>query len=65
MAESPPSAVMIERVRKLALEYALDLTDEETASIARQSESYEGLFHALHEIDLSGIPPLLTLDLKP
>ena len=56
---------MIERVRKLALEYALDLTDEETASIARQSESYEGLFHALHEIDLSGIPPLLTLDLKP
>ena len=65
MAESPPSAVMIERVRKLALEYALDLTEEETASIARQTESYERLFRVLHEIDLSGITPLLKLDLKP
>jgi len=56
---------MIERVRKLALEYALDLTEEETASIARQTESYERLFRVLHEIDLSGITPLLKLDLKP
>lgn len=35
MAESPPSAVMVERVKKLAVEYRLDLTEEETASIAR------------------------------
>lgn len=56
---------MVERVRKLALDFGLDLTDEETASIARQTESYERLFHVLHEVDLSGIPPLLKLDLKP
>ena len=65
MAESPPSAVMVERVRKVVLEYRLDLTEEEIASIARQSESYERLFQALHEIDLSGVTPLLMLDLKP
>jgi len=56
---------MIERVRKLMLEYGLDLTDEETEAIARQSESYERLFHTLHDVDLSGIPPLLKLELKP
>jgi Asp-tRNA(Asn)/Glu-tRNA(Gln) amidotransferase C subunit len=65
MAERPPSAVMIERVRKLALDYRLDLTEEEIDSIARQSESYERLFRMLHEIDLSGVTPLLKLDLKP
>jgi len=56
---------MVERVRKIALEYGFDLTDEETASIARQSESYERLFQVLHEVDLSGVTPLLKLDLKP
>lgn len=65
MAESPPSAVTIERVRKLALEYRFDLTEEEIGSIARQTESYERLFRVLHEADLSGITPLLKLDLKP
>ena len=65
MAERPPSAVMIERVRKLALDYRLDLTEEEIDSIARQSESYERLFRMLHEIALSGVTPLLKLDLKP
>lgn len=65
MAEGPPSAVMIERVRQLALDYRLDLTEEEIDSTARQTESYERLFRMLHEIDLSGVTPLLKLDLKP
>jgi hypothetical protein len=65
VAESPPSAGVIERVRKVALEYCLDLTEEEIASIARQTESYDRLFRVLHEVDLSGITPLLKLDLKP
>lgn len=56
---------MVERVKKLAIEYGLDLTDEETASIARQTESYERLFRVLHEADLSGVTPLLKLELKP
>lgn len=63
MAESLPS-VTSERVRKLGLEYGLDLTEDEIASIARQTELYERLFRALHEMDLSGVTSLLKLELK-
>lgn len=64
MAESSPSAVMIERVRQLAVEYGFDLTEGEIAAIARQTESCERLFRVLHETDLSGVTPLLRLELK-
>lgn len=49
----------------LDVEYRLNLTEQEAESIARQAESYERLFRSLHEIDLSGVVPLLRLDLKP
>ncbi len=55
---------MIERVRQLAVEYGFDLTEGEIAAIARQTESCERLFRVLHETDLSGVAPLLRLELK-
>ncbi len=66
MAEDRESIrALIERVKMVDVEYGLNLTDQEAESIARQTRSYERLFRILHEVDLSGVAPLLKLDLKP
>lgn len=55
---------MKDAVRKLNVEYGLNLTDEEIDLIAKQVEAGQRLFQKLYEVDVKGIVPALKIDPK-
>jgi len=55
---------MKDAVRKLNVEYGLNLTEEEIELIAKQAEANHKLFEKLYEIDVGGVVPALKIDPK-
>jgi Asp-tRNA(Asn)/Glu-tRNA(Gln) amidotransferase C subunit len=53
---------MKDAVRKLDIEYGLNLTEEEVEQIAEQAEAARRLFQRLCEVDVEGIAPALKID---
>ena len=53
---------MKDAVRKLDIEYGLNLTEEEVEQIADQAQAAQRLFQKLYEIDVEGIVPALKID---
>jgi hypothetical protein len=53
---------MKDAVRKLDIEYGLNLTEEEVDEIAEQAQAAQRLFQKLYEIDVEGIVPALRID---
>jgi len=53
---------MKDAVRKLDIEYGLNLTEEEVDEIAEQAQAAQRLFQKLYEIDVEGIVPALKID---
>ncbi len=55
---------MKEQVRKLNSEYGFNLSEEEIELIARQAEEANRLFKPLYEVDLTGVAPMMKMDLR-
>jgi hypothetical protein len=53
---------MKDAVRKLNIEYGLNLTEAEIDQIAHQAEAGQGLLQKLYEIDVEGVVPALKMD---
>ena len=53
---------MKDAVRKLDIEYGLNLTEEEVDQIAEQAQAAQRLFQKLYEVDVQGIVPALKID---
>jgi Asp-tRNA(Asn)/Glu-tRNA(Gln) amidotransferase C subunit len=53
---------MKDAVRKLDIEYGLNLTEEEVDEIAEQAQAAQRLFQKLYEIDVEGVVPALRID---
>ena len=53
---------MKDAVRKLDIEYGLNLTEEEVDEIAEQAQAVQRLFQKLYEIDVEGVVPALRID---
>jgi Asp-tRNA(Asn)/Glu-tRNA(Gln) amidotransferase C subunit len=54
--------MMKDAVRRLNLEYGLNLTEEEVDQIAKQAEATQSLFQKLYEVDVVGVVPALKID---
>ena len=55
-------SAMKDAVRKLDIEYGLNLTEEEVDEIAEQAQAVQRLFQKLYEIDVEGVVPALKID---
>ncbi|MBI4528518.1 MAG: hypothetical protein HY695_32390 [Deltaproteobacteria bacterium] len=55
---------MEEAVRRLNAEYGFNLNEEEIQQIARQAEEANRLFEPLFAVDLTGVTPILKMDLR-
>ena len=55
-------SAMKDAVRKLDIEYGLNLTEEEVDEIAEQAQAAKRLFQKLYEIDVEGVVPALRID---
>jgi len=55
-------SAMKDAVRKLDIEYGLNLTEEEVDEIAEQAQAAQRLFQKLYEIDVEGVVPALRID---
>ena len=53
---------MKDAVRKLDIEYGLNLTEEEVDEIAEQAQAAQRLFQKLYAVDVQGIVPALKID---
>ena len=53
---------MKDAVRRLNLQYGLNLTEEEIDLIARQAEASQKLFQKLYEVDVERVVPALKID---
>ena len=53
---------MKDAVRRLDIEYGLNLTEEEVDEIAEQAQAAQRLFQKLYEIDVEGVVPALRID---
>jgi Asp-tRNA(Asn)/Glu-tRNA(Gln) amidotransferase C subunit len=53
---------MKDAVRKLDIEYGLNLTEEEIDQIAKQAEAGQRLFQKLYEVDVEGVVPTLKME---
>jgi Asp-tRNA(Asn)/Glu-tRNA(Gln) amidotransferase C subunit len=53
---------MKDAVRKLDIEYGLNLTEEEIDQIAKQAEAGQRLFEKLYEVDVEGVVPTLKME---
>jgi Asp-tRNA(Asn)/Glu-tRNA(Gln) amidotransferase C subunit len=56
------SLSMKDAVRKLDIEYGLNLTEEEIDQIAKQAEAGQRLFEKLYEVDVEGVVPTLKME---
>jgi Asp-tRNA(Asn)/Glu-tRNA(Gln) amidotransferase C subunit len=55
-------SAMKDAVRKLDIEYGLNLKEEEVDQIAEQAQAAQRLFQKLYEVDVQGIVPALKID---
>jgi hypothetical protein len=55
---------MEEQLRTLNAEYGFGLTEEEIKAIVRQAQEANLLFQPLFDVDLTGVAPVLKLDMK-
>jgi len=55
-------SAMKDAVRKLDIEYGLNLKGEEVDQIAEQAQAAQRLFQKLYEVDVQGIVPALKID---
>lgn len=55
---------MKDAVRRLNVEYGLNLTEEEIDLIAKQAEASHKLFEKLYEVDVERVVPVLKIDPK-
>ena len=55
---------MKEQVRRLNSEYGFNLSEEEIELIAKQAEEAHRLFQPLYEVDLTGVAPMMKMDLR-
>jgi Asp-tRNA(Asn)/Glu-tRNA(Gln) amidotransferase C subunit len=53
---------MQDAVRRINVEYGLNLTDEEIDVIAKQAEAAQKLFQKLYQVDVEGVVPALKID---
>lgn len=53
---------MKDAVRRLNIEYALNLTEEEIDQITKQAEAGQKLFQKLYEVDVDNVVPVLKID---
>jgi Asp-tRNA(Asn)/Glu-tRNA(Gln) amidotransferase C subunit len=52
---------MKDAVRRLNVEYGLNLSEEEIEAITQQGEASQRLFQKLFEVDVQGIAPVLKI----
>ncbi len=55
---------MKEEIRRLNEEYKFNLSEEEIESIAKQAEAANRLFQPLYEVDLTGVQPIMKVDMR-
>jgi Asp-tRNA(Asn)/Glu-tRNA(Gln) amidotransferase C subunit len=53
---------MKDAVKRINVEYGLDLTEEEIEAITKQAEASRKLFQQLYEVDVEGVVPALKID---
>jgi Asp-tRNA(Asn)/Glu-tRNA(Gln) amidotransferase C subunit len=53
---------MKDAVKRINVEYGLDLTEEEIEAITKQAEASRKLFQKLYEVDIEGVVPALKID---
>ncbi len=53
---------MKDAVKRINVEYGLNLTEEEIEIITKQVEAAQRLFQKLYEVDVEGVVPLLKID---
>jgi Asp-tRNA(Asn)/Glu-tRNA(Gln) amidotransferase C subunit len=53
---------MKDAVKRINVEYGLELTEEEIEAITKQAEAGQRLFQKLYEVDVQGIVPALKID---
>jgi Asp-tRNA(Asn)/Glu-tRNA(Gln) amidotransferase C subunit len=53
---------MKDAVKRIDVEYGLNLTEEEIEAITKQAEAGQKLFQKLYEVDVEGVIPALKID---
>jgi len=53
---------MKDAVKRINVEYGLDLTEKEIEAITKQAEASRKLFQKLYEVDVEGVVPALKID---
>ena len=53
---------MKDAVKRINVEYGLDLSEEEIEAITKQAVAAKKLFHKLYEVDVEGVIPALKID---
>jgi Asp-tRNA(Asn)/Glu-tRNA(Gln) amidotransferase C subunit len=53
---------MKDAVKRICVEYGLDLAEEEIEAITKQAEAAQKLFQQLYEVDVEGVIPALKID---
>ena len=53
---------MHEAIRRLNREYGFELSEEEIKRIALQAEEMSRLLKPLHEVDVTGVMPVMKVD---
>lgn len=53
---------MKDAVKRINVEYGLDLTEEEIEAITKQAEASRKLFQKLYEVDVESVIPALKID---
>jgi hypothetical protein len=53
---------MKDTVKRINIEYGLDLTEEEIEALSKQAEAAQKLFQKLYQVDVEGVIPALKID---
>ena len=53
---------MKDAVKRINVEYGLDLTEEEIEAITKQAEASRKLFQKLYEVDVEDVVPALKIN---
>ena len=56
------NSAMKDAVKRINVEYGLNLTEEEIEAITKQAEAGQKLFQKLYEVDVEGVIPALKID---
>jgi Asp-tRNA(Asn)/Glu-tRNA(Gln) amidotransferase C subunit len=53
---------MKDAVKRINIDYGLNLTEEEIEAIVKQAEAGQKLFQKLYDVDVEGVIPALKID---